>query len=551
MSQDQNDLLIIKNAIESGVNNVSIHKQELNELNVFPIPDGDTGYNLNATLLSGWDAIKNSNYKSRKIMLNDFSEGLLFGARGNSGVVFTQIIRGLVKHIIKIPVKDKIKFTDFYSALLKCKKFAYKSINKPVEGTLLTIISDLVSKLPKKMKGVKNYIEGIKIIVDIADKSVKNTPNLLPVLKEAGVVDSGAKGLYYFLEGILLSNEGNPVQLGKRRDAVVVDTEYNKNNELDYKLTMLGYCTEFIIQLKPKMKINNVQKLITKELEKSNYNSFVILNEKKHIKVHVHTFKPSKVLQLAHKYGEFIKVKVDNMTLQNQHVQEFKNIHMGKLDINKTYVISFVTGNGWGYILKKTGISKVVIYNGSSIPSVKKIVELIKRALTKNIIILSNNSNLNMAINEAIKICSNYNIYLTSSSNNGEIYAALNYYNLDLSFKDQKQVFEESIKNSLVVNISQASKKYKNNSVEIIENDYISIINSEIKYADKNFNRLIKKCFSKINLNKYDLITLFYGTKISKDKAQKLSEFLENKYNLDIKVIKGDNKIYLYTIIFE
>ena len=550
MSNKQNDLLIVKNAIESGVNNVSIHKDELNNLNVFPIPDGDTGYNLQATLLSGWISIENSNYKSRKVMLNDFSEGLLFGARGNSGVVFTQIIRGLVKHIVKIPVKKEIKFDIFYSALVKSKKYAYKSINKPVEGTMLTVISDIVNEAPKKIKHYKNYIEAIREIVNIADKSVKNTPNLLPILKESNVVDSGAKGLYYFLEGILLSAEGKPVKLNKKREALVVEHK-NTANELNYNLTMLGYCTEFIIQVKPKMDIKKTLKIITRELEKPVYNSFVILNEKKHVKVHVHTFKPHKVIQLAHKCGEFIKIKIDNMTLQNQHVQEFKSEHMGELDESKTSVIAFINGNHWANIIKKSGVSEVIVYNNNSVPSVKSIVDYIKRVLTKNIILLSNNSNLNMTIDEAIKMLQMYNIYLCKSLNNGEVYAAANYYNNELSFNDQKDIFEECIENSLVINISKSSKKYANNEVKVNKNDYISTIKNKISQTSSDLEKCFIKTFEKQNIDNYDLTTIFYGKNVSRNDAEIISKKLEEKYDLDIKLIKGGQEIYLYTIILE
>jgi DAK2 domain fusion protein YloV len=377
--------------IESAIANLQRNEEFINDLNVFPVPDGDTGSNMLATVMSGFDSIKPTMENDIEIM-QAFAKGTLMGARGNSGVITSQIIKGFSDGVKKSG-GFSYKTTELKGILSEARRQAYDAVAEPVEGTILTITKAIDEEYNRDSKSIT---EAFGEIVAIAEKATLNTPNQLEVLKKAGVVDSGAEGLVKLLEGAYLALQGTPLRIRTRSTKDV--KESSEVIKADAHLN-IGYCTEFIVTLKDPEGFNKADLLI--ELSKQG-DSIAIINDEDILKVHVHTKTPGKALDLGQTLGQFSKIKIDNMSTQVEHNDAETD---RKKDINPKQlgIIAVSNGEGINQLFTDFGADEIVFGGQSMNPSVIDMQEAIAKLPNKQILILPNNSNIIMTAEQAAK----------------------------------------------------------------------------------------------------------------------------------------------------
>jgi DAK2 domain fusion protein YloV len=374
---------------ESGVNKLIKNSEKINDLNVFPVPDGDTGTNMGMTFSSGLLETEDVNREIISVYIAKFSRGSLMGARGNSGVISSQIFKGFSDALEG--VVGELSMEEFGKVFVAAKKASYAAVQEPVEGTILTVVRKLSENKRITTPKFNDFIEYFEAIVKETKIIVDDTPNLLAVLKEAGVVDSGAYGLLMFFEGALASLKGKSIP--KLEETTVIGVE--RISKADPRKN-IGYCTEFIMTLKnPNTAIYSVIKNYLETMG----DSIVIVQDYDILKIHIHTKKPGKVMNDLHKYGEFSKIKSDNMTTQ---VAE-NHLFQGDFKEDNIVVITVANGNGIIAEFNEAG-AKTVIEGGQSMnPSTADFVDVINQLPAKNVFILPNNSNIIMSAEQAAK----------------------------------------------------------------------------------------------------------------------------------------------------
>ena len=396
----------LKQMLISGGNNLFNHYPEVDALNVFPVPDGDTGMNMNLTMTSGAKEIQNRGDGDVYEIAKAFSRGLLMGARGNSGVITSQIFRGFSQGL---EGKSEINAVEFADAWQKGVEVAYKAVIRPVEGTILTVVRESSQYLHDNIKANATIDKAIELLIKEAHESLKRTPELLPILKEVGVVDSGGAGLIYIFEGMREAINGNFVE---RNQATATDAD---NPIIAAGAAMeeeeFGYCTEFIMSLGPdSVKKPFNEKRFTNILN-SHGNSLVVVRDEDIVKVHVHTLTPGNILNYAQQFGEFLKLKIENMTEQHHALATGA---MGAEDVHTDLIpepekeeapkektdyamIAVSSGTGIEQFFRDIGVTEIVKGGQTMNPSSQDFLAAIKHANAKNVYIFPNNSNILMA----------------------------------------------------------------------------------------------------------------------------------------------------------
>lgn len=543
-------LILIKN----GVNNVLKNSERINKLNVFPIPDGDTGTNMSSTLISGWNSIYKKKFSDYKELLTTFSKGLLMGAKGNSGIIFTQIMRGFAAGFASN--QKHITTDDIITAINKAKSYAYRAVSNPVEGTMLSLIkynSKVSTKKIKKMKS--NDIQDIlQIIVDDLRIALNKTPDQLKVLKQANVVDSGGYGLLAFFEGLYYGSQGIFLDSDKlRKERKVLVTTLDHTDRMNYKNAFLGYCSEIIIQLFTKYKTVSKEK-ITKSIQKSGGNSVVVIKDDDLLKTHIHTFKPFVQFRLLQDYGEFLKVKVDNMTLQNNHYQEIIDINSDNDFTDDTALVAIVSGKGWLKAFSDLSLDEIIYYESAKDkPNTRDILKAINSTKSKNVIIVPNSADIFLTIYESIKLAKNQNCRLIKCRNNGLAYLSC------LAFDKNEQKIEQNINNmkssmtsGKVYTFLQAVKDSLVNDVIIMKNSYISCYNNKIVESNKNLLHLLQSTIEKNINEETEILTIFKEEKYSENILKQLLSYIEDKFPiLEVEIETGKLKNHAFTFIIE
>lgn len=531
----------LKLAIQSASNKLFNNKERIDALNIFPVPDGDTGTNMSSTFQKATDIISNESFDTTKELIEVFSRNMLLSARGNSGVILSQIFKGFSnawKSTKELTPKNIIDgFEEAY-------KTAYDSVLKPVEGTILTVIREVAEEL-LKLKITKNTTidKVFDVAVKTSKKSLANTPNILPVLKEVGVVDSGGEGLVMILEGMKSFIDGQFVEVdmsSTKPFTLVNDTEVYSGE--------FGYCTELII------KINDVKKFVknkfVSQMEKLG-NSMVVVNDEDILKIHIHAIKPGKVLELGQKIGEFLTVKVENMTEQanntKSNVEGIQNYEMNKIQPSKkNAIISCNSGSGFIDIMKELECDYIVEGGQSNNPSAQDIIEAIDAVNAKNIIILPNNSNVILAAQQASKIRSDKNIHIIPTKSQVEGITAIMNYSSELEIKDNLQEIEQSLKNLIVAEIAQSVKDTKINNVKVKKNHYLMVLQHKIIGSKKDLISASKTLVEKMIKSKKrcEMLVIYCGNNVSEKEAQEIEKYVLNKYDIEVQIQIGNQNIY-------
>lgn len=540
------DVNTLKDIFISGANNISNNYKEIDALNVFPIPDGDTGTNMMMTIQSGVKNIMDYEGDNCGELAVCFSKGLLLGARGNSGVILSQIFRGFgeaIKDIKELTIKDlSVAFNGGV-------KKAYKAVLKPVEGTILTVIKDSSNALDKFVNAhvEVSLSDALQVMIEEAKESLNNTPNLLPVLKEAGVVDSGGAGILKILEGFLAVSNGHKIEASSSTTSQ--DTKYVLFDKVvDNEEDEFGYCTEFIMRLMPneegKKEYN--QEVLRKFLEDVGA-SVVLVHDDDLVKVHVHTYKPGDVFNFAQQYGEFVTIKVENMDEQHQHLVK-------KPERKKQAIVTVAIGNGLTSLFKQLR-ADIVISGGQTMnPSIEDFVKAIVKLNPESVIILPNNSNITMSAKQAAEILSGKGIVTrivpTTSIQQG-ISACMGF-NPECNIDENVMEMSAATKRVTCGQITTAVRDSKLNGVAIKSGDYIGIKEKKIVAASKDINKVAMNLINSMMNFDAEIVTIITGCDVSKKTVKNLEKYIQETYkHVEVEIQQGDQPVYQLLLAVE
>lgn len=552
------DGILLKQMIISGANNLYNNYPEVDALNVFPVPDGDTGTNMNLTISSGAKEIATRNDASVYDVAKAFSRGLLMGARGNSGVILSQIFRGFAQGL-----KGKIEATaqDISDALLMGKEVAYKAVMRPVEGTILTVIRESSQALADSVYPDMPLDEALDILLKEARESLKRTPNLLPVLKEAGVVDSGGAGLCKIIEGFDLALHNQIVEKNMPdvvSDSVVEPIIGNVQASLEHK--EFGYCTEFILKLPEdpiKAKKKNFVPSRFSGVLNSHGNSIVMVHDDDLIKVHIHTLNPGNILTYAQQFGEFVKIKVENMSEQHTHLieEDAKAKEDEKKQPKKPFgLISVGAGKGIVDLFKDLNCDYIVSGGQTMNPSTEDFIKAIKSINAEQIFILPNNSNIIMAATQACDVMNEEvkcTVIPTKTIPQGLVSAMM--YNPESDYDTNYNDMMESLSSVKSGQVTFAVKDTSFEGMEIHKDDFIGICDKKILATEKDKIKCALKLINTMIDEDSSIITIITGEDVTEAERDALKELVQAKVGdmVDVDVKVGLQPVYSFIIGIE
>lgn len=560
------DGLTLKKFLLSASNNLFNHYPEVDALNVFPVPDGDTGINMNLTMTSGANEINGIKQNDAYLIAKTFSRGLLMGARGNSGVITSQIFRGFASVLEGVNEIDSLVLANAFKA---GSETAYKAVMRPVEGTILTVIRESSNVLSLKVKEGMAIEKTLEILLKEANASLNRTPELLPILKEVGVVDSGGTGLVRIIEGMYLASIG---QFVNRDDKNVSAGAIASAAATAMEEEEFGYCTEFIMSLGP----DSVKKIFNQSRFTNWLNahgsSLVVVKDDDIVKVHVHTMTPGEILNYAQQYGEFLKLKIENMTEQHHALADGANIeaHVDLVEEKKpeekeaeqelptekitNAVIAVSSGEGISNYFKELGATYIVSGGQTMNPSSEDFLSAIKKINAENIFILPNNSNIVMAASQAADISSEEgkNVFVIPSKTIPQGIVAIMSLDPDASPEDNMRNMRYSLKNVKSGEVTFSIRDCELNGIRIQKDDYIGIFEKEIVVGTKDKFDALLQLVDKMIDDESAILTLFLGEDIKREDFVPYKKQIEEKYpDLNIDVKDGKQNVYSFLISVE
>ena len=529
----------------SGANNLQNSKDLVDKLNVFPVPDGDTGTNMSLTISYAMKELEKVGEDDITKIAKALSKGSLMGARGNSGVILSQIIRGIGK---SVEGKDKLSTVDLAKALKGGSDTAYKAVIKPVEGTILTVIRETAEYAVKLAKRENNIEKFLGKVVREANVSLENTPNLLKNLKDAGVVDSGGKGLTLILEGFYLAIVGKSVVPATAEKSELKNVSLSSADNTSTEDIKFGYCTEFILES------DKIDDAGIRDIMLGYGDSLAVVGDEGVIKVHVHTNEPGNVLQEALKYGQLLTIKIENMRMQHENILEgvSENAEYEEPVEEKEFAfISTSMGEGLASIFKDFGVDHVIEGGQTMNPSTEDFMKAIDKIHAKNIFILPNNSNIIMAANQA-KELSDKNIIVIPTKNIPQAVSALVGFNPEATAEENEANMIESLSYVKSGQVTFAVRDTVMNGIEIREGNIIGIAEKELIAAGDEVDEVAKKLVEKLVDEDSAIITLFYGEDVTEEQAEELRGELEEKFeDIDVELYYGGQPLYYYLISVE
>ena len=519
MSLKQINGIVFKQMVINGANNLANRSKYVDQLNVFPVPDGDTGTNMSMTMTAGAKELVSLEEASIGKVAKVLSRGLLMGARGNSGVILSQLFRGFATGL---EGKDEADIEDIAKALESGVKTAYKAVMKPIEGTILTVARESAEAAGAKYETVETIVDLYDLVVNEMQISLNRTPELLPVLKVVGVVDSGGQGLLYIFEGFLKALKGETIVLEAQTEA----TGESAQTALSSDEVEFGYCTEFIIRLDEE-RTPFKEDVFRGRLEKLG-NSIVVVQDEDIVKVHVHTLTPGDALNLAQKHGEFVKLKIENMTEQHNEIigQNAPQSEPAKREQAEYGIISVVAGEGIKHLFEEQGCHYVIEGGQTMNPSTEDFLKAIDELNAKNIIILPNNSNIIMAANQAAQVTEDVNVVVVPSKTIPQGYTALMMFNEHASVEDNIEEMNQAITEVKSGQVTYAVRDTQMNGVDIKENDFIGILDKDIIVSVPERFESACALVDKMIDEDSEIVTILYGEGVDEDEADELAEYI-------------------------
>ncbi|MCG8541034.1 MAG: DAK2 domain-containing protein [Clostridia bacterium] len=527
---------VLKKMFIQGNSLLYMNRDVIDSLNVFPVPDGDTGTNMALTFESAVNEIWKIKNPSISNISKSAAKGSLMGARGNSGVILSQILRGFEKGCRKKKILTKV---DFANALTEASNTAYKAVMKPIEGTILTIIREASEKAVELSNQDIDLSDFFYEIILHIESVLDRTPQMLDVLKQAGVVDAGGKGLVFILRGFW------EVLSGKK----LVKLEEWKPNEaahiqgLTHDNIEFGYCTEFMVQGNKL----NTEKLKTKI--KGFGDSLLVVGDDDLIKVHIHTNNPGKVIEYGLNMGELIDVKIDNMRHQHSHIVMADEIV--EKDFKKYGFISIAMGEGLSNIFKDLNVDKVIEGGQTMNPSTEDILKAIDDINAENIFILPNNSNIILTANQAKKL-SRKNVIVIPSKDVPQGIASMLQFNSNSSIEENEGNMINVLGSVKTVQVTYSVRDSKFNGLEINKDDIIGICDGDIVMVGNDISSVAIDTLKETITDDHEILTIYYGDEISEDAANQISSLVEEEYpDLDVELYYGGQPLYYYIFSIE
>ena len=533
---------MLRDMFVSGANNLQNHKELVDKLNVFPVPDGDTGTNMSLTISYAMKELAKVENDSITEIGKSLSKGSLMGARGNSGVILSQIIRGFSK---SIEGNEQISPEDLAKAFKNGSDTAYKAVIKPIEGTILTVVRESGEYAIKAAKKEKDLLKFLEMVIDEANKSLERTPELLKNLKEVGGVDSGGKGLVLIYEGMYEALKGNPIKAKDLNDSNVSEVK-QAGTSINTEDIKFCYCTEFILES------NSISDTEIRDIMLKYGDSLAVVGDEGIIKVHVHTNDPGLVLQDALKHGQLVTIKIENMKLQHENILVGDTDEIAQSVEEKEYgFIATSMGEGLAKIFKDFGVDYIIEGGQTMNPSTEDFMKAIDSINAKNIFIFPNNSNIIMAANQA-KELSDKNIIVIPTKNTPQGFTALVNFNADASVEENEQALMESLTMVKSGQVTFAVRDTVMNDVEVKEGNIIGIAESKLMDAGDSVDEITTSLVEKLVDEDSAIITLFYGEDVTEEDANNLRDELEEKFeDLDIELYYGGQPLYYYLISVE
>lgn len=531
-----------------GIALLSQHVGEVNDLNVFPVPDGDTGTNMMKTLQGGASEISKEKAETVSAISRCFAHGVLLGARGNSGVILSQIFAGINEELSK---HDQISAMELAQAFKQGITRAYGAVQNPTEGTILTVFREATEYACNNITEASSVEDFFKLHIYQAQISLRRTKDLLPCLAEADVVDSGGAGYLYIILGMyqVLTGQLNTTYEAQSEPETTIDIDkFTRDSVLEF-----GYCTEFLLRLTTN-KVENPDtfdiNIILSMLNELNGESIVAYKEKDIIKVHVHTFNPGMILTRAQEYGEFLTLKIENMSLGHSDAQVQKQ----KKESNKKFsVLTVATGEGMCALFKDMGADAIVAGGQSANPSTEEFIKAFEECSTEYIIVLPNNKNVFLAAKQAAEMYKDAKIYIVPTRSLMQGYGALSVITPGITDIEMLVKNAENAANSVVGSeITRAVRDATINGVSIKQGEYIAITDGEITASEASAREAVFAMLDEIDMDDYEIITLFVGKGVSEDERVSLTEEIEEAYpDCEVVVYEGGQDVYDYLIAIE
>lgn len=532
--------------IIQGAQNLSNNADLVDSLNVYPVPDGDTGTNMNLTMTSGREEVENNLSKNIGELGKTFSKGLLMGARGNSGVILSQLFRGFCKNIeSESEINSKLLAESFQAGV----ETAYKAVMKPVEGTILTVAKDAAQAAIEKANNTEDCIELMEYIIVKANESLENTPNLLAVLKEVGVVDSGGKGLLCVYEGFLKALKGEKVEakVAKIDKDEFVHDEHDFHGVINTEDIIYGYCTEMMVRFGKNKKAFDEQEF---RQDMSQFgDSLLVINDEEIVKVHVHTEYPGKVFNYGQQYGELIKLKVENMREQHREViRKEQHTAKPKMETVETAIITISMGEGISEIFKSMGATHIISGGQTMNPSTEDIVKVIEQSKCKRAIILPNNKNILMASEQAASIVDAEAVVIPTKSIPQGI-SALFQYDVDATLDENKAQMADSVNNVKSGSLTYAVRDTKIDGVEIKKDAFMGLIEDKIVSSQSDQLTTVTELLNEMLAEDSEILTVIIGQDAEQAVTDNMINWIEEQYpdvEVEVEVHEGGQPIYQY-----
>lgn len=546
------DAKMFKKVLQGAYANLENNKQTVNNLNVFPVPDGDTGTNMSLTVKTAAEEVAKVVSDNIGDIAAALSSGSLMGARGNSGVILSQLFRGFAKELKDV---DKIDINVLVVAFESATKMAYRAVMKPTEGTILTVareMSEFASKHADSYSSVEEFILHVR---DAGEKSLQNTPNLLPVLKEANVVDAGGRGLLCLFDGALSVLKGDEVVV---INVESVEEESGESGsvasfEIASEDITFAFCTELLIRVSSEnKKYEEALRAALQDKLKAIGDSLVVVGDSGIIKVHVHTNAPWNALKMAATCGDLIKIKIENMREQHNEIllNESKEEKYSKEEKDFVF-IGVAAGDGMSAILKDLGMDYVIEGGQTMNPSTQDFLDIIENTNGKNYILMPNNKNIIMAATQAMDI-SEKNIDVVKTRTIPECIGALMVFEPDNSLKDNVSDMAQAIEDIKTGQVTFAVRDTMIGDKKINKDDILGIFGSDIVATSKEISDATISLIENMVDDDSELISIYYGQDMKEEDADKLGEIVEEKYpDLDVEITYGGQPLYYYIVSVE
>ncbi|HKL74763.1 MAG TPA: DAK2 domain-containing protein [Halanaerobiales bacterium] len=546
-----------KKMLYSSLKLLKKNQSYIDSLNVFPVPDGDTGTNMYLTYKEAIEEVKNLNSDRVDEITSALAQGALMGARGNSGVILSQLLRGFSQANERV---KNLNTKNLAAGIENASKIAYQGVLKPVEGTILTVSRKAGEEAQSSYEDGYDILGILENTYEAAEKALEKTPEQLPKLKEAGVVDAGGVGFVTILKAVYKELKGD-LSFSHETELEVVETE---EKEVSTEKLEYTYCTQTLIYTKEEVDTINIEK-IREELQEYG-DSLMVVGSGNIIKIHIHSNNPGRILEYALNFGDIGDISIDNMERQKEHKESAevaKNLNENKTSETKVSeekkltkvdkdigIISVAKGNGMKNIMKDLGVDIIISGGQSMNPSTNDFVEAIKQLDVDKIIILPNNKNIISAAKQSMHL-TDKELAVIETKSIPEAISSLLVFNDQAELSDLKEAMEGETDYVKTAEITTAVKDSQLKGFKIKEGDIIGILDGEIEVHGENYEEVVLKLFEK-KLDDEDLITIYYGEDVTEEEAEDLKNQLKEKFNLDeIEIYNGGQPLYPYIISLE